>query len=247
MPPPAESRPAPPPPIETPPAPSAPAKAASVAPRAAPPVSPKPPAPRAWNLGAGFGFDPLPGLDEPAAEGAYLLSAAPLPLRLSLEKSLGATTWLMLNGAFSHSTEDVFVTNLVELGESRTISLSENAFVATVGVRQIVVSGLVDFSVFGGLEVGNAWVDGESITAEEFAPGPQAGSSTLIFGILAGIAVERELVESLSLRVPIHVASVTWMSATTARVTESGIEETDLERSAFSLVMSPAIELRLYF
>ena len=208
---------------------------------------PKPPAPRAWNLGAGLAFDPDLGFDAPAAEGAYLLSAAPLPIRLSVEKSLGATTWLMLNGAFSHSTEDVPVTNLVELGESRTISLSENALVATVGVRQIVASGLVDFSLFGGLEVGNAWVDGEGITAEEFAPGPQAGSSTLLFGILAGIAVERELVESLSLRVPINVAAVTWMWATTARVTEDGIEETDLERSAFSLVMSPAIELRLYF
>ena len=57
----------------------------------------------------------------------------------------------------------------------------------------------------------------------------------------------RELVESLSLRVPINVASVTWMWATAARVTEDGIEETDLERSAFTLVMSPAIELRLYF
>lgn len=211
------------------------------------PIPPKPRAPRRWNLGAGLGFDPDLGFGAPAAEGAYLLSAEPLPLRLSVEKSLGESTWLMLNGAFSHSTEDVPVTNLVELGESRTISLTENAVVATAGVRQILGAGLVDFSVFGGLEVGNAWVDGEGITAEEFAPGPQAGSSTFLFGILAGIAVERELVESLSLRVPINVAAVTWMWATTARVTEDGIEETDLERSAFSLVMSPAIELRLYF
>lgn len=153
----------------------------------------------------------------------------------------------MLNGAFAHTSEDVPVLDLVDPNQMRTIALTENSFVATLAVRQVLVRGIVDLSVFGGPEVGNAWVDGEGIEPDEFAPGVQAGSSTFLFGILAGIAVERELVPQLSLRIPVNVMSVTWLWATTARVTDDGIEKTKLQRSGFELVMDPAIELRLYF
>jgi hypothetical protein len=211
------------------------------------PESREPRAHRSWNLGAGLSFAGAFNDGEPVVGGAYLLPEAPLPLRLSIEKSLGRTTWLLLNGAFSHTEDDVPVTSFLDPNQHRIISLTTNSVIGTVGVRQVLVSGVVDFSVFGGLELGNVWVDGEGIEPDEFAPGVQAGSSTLLFGVLAGIAVERELVEGLALRIPVNVATVSWLWATAKLVTEDGIETTKLKRSGFGVVMDPAIELRLYF
>jgi hypothetical protein len=171
-----------------------------------------------------------------------------LPFRLSLEKSLGKTTWLMLNGAFSHLADEAPVTNLIDpSAPRRKVERSYSLVVGTLGVRQIVVSGLVDVSVFGGLEAGNAWIDGEATTEDEVAIGTDPGSSTVLFGILAGIAVERELIESLSLRIAVDVASMTWLWATTQRIEGDRTEKLDVQRSSFELLMVPALELRLYF
>jgi hypothetical protein len=247
------------PPPEPPPATNAPnvPPPLDVAAVASPPARPAPaplpaakapepaPAPRNWNLGAGIGF----GVSNAGPLfGDYLLSTRPLPFRLSLEKSLGETTWLMMNGAFTHVADEIPVTNLIDpTAERRKVERSYNVVVGTLGIRQIVVSGLVDFSVFGGLEAGNAWINGEATTEEEVAIGTDPGSSTVLFGILAGIAVERELIESLSLRIAVDVASMTWLWATTKRIEGDSAEELDIRRSGFELLMVPALELRLYF
>ena len=232
-----------PPPLDV--AAAAPPPARAAPPYSAPKVPEPPPAPRHWNLGAGLGFAPTAG---GILFGDYLLSSQTLPFRVSLEKSLGKTTWLMLNGAFSHVADEAPVTNLIDPdAPRRKVERRYSLIVGTFGVRQIVVSGLVDISVFGGLEAGNAWIDGEATTEDEVAIGTDPGSSTVLFGILAGIAVERELVESLSLRIAVDVGSMTWLWATTRRIEGDRTEKLDVHRSSFELLMVPALELRLYF
>ena len=57
----------------------------------------------------------------------------------------------------------------------------------------------------------------------------------------------QELVESLSLRIVVDVASMTWLWATTQRIEGDRTEKLDVHRSSFDLLMVPALELRLYF
>jgi len=235
--------------LETParPAPAPPATNATPAGAPAAPVgtppTPTPPPPHHWDLGAGLGFGT--GVSNLGADSALAMSAA--PLRLSLERALTESTWLMLNGSFSHVGGDVPVSNAADPSARNKVSVSDNTLIIQAGVRQIVVSSLVDVSLFGGLEVGNEWVNGEGLTTDERSTGPQAGTSAKLFGVIVGMAVERELVPSLALRLAADLASATWLWTTSQVYAANGPVTTRLNRNGLAVGVEPSIELRLYF
>lgn len=170
-----------------------------------------------------------------------------MPVRLGFEVALAGSTWLMLNAAASHSKFDSPVINLVDPAKDRTQRLTQNTVIGTAGVRQILVGGLVDFSVFGGIQAGNSWVNGDALGPAELSAGVEAGSSALSVGALAGVAAERELVESLALRIGVDVVSARWTRTTSAQMTDDGVKETHLRETRVALELDPSLELRLYF
>lgn len=153
----------------------------------------------------------------------------------------------MLNAAASHTSFDAPVIKLVDPSRDRTTRLTQNTLIGTAGVRQVVIDGLVALSGFGGLRAGNTWVNGEALLPVELSAGPQAGSSAVLVGAVIGVAVERELVESLSVRLGVEALSLTWLRTTTTQPTADGPKETELNETSLGLALDPSLELRLYF
>jgi hypothetical protein len=209
-------------------------------PEPAPQPDPDPEPPRRANVGAGFGLTNGSVVSGQAA-------ALALPVRLSIEKSITSSTWLMLNGAALHSSFDVQVLNLVDPTKDRVLRLTESTVIGTVGVRQLLLPGLVDFSAYLGVQVGNTWINGDALLPVELSAGPEAGTSALLVGAVAGVTVERELVKSLALRIGVQALSLTWIRTGTTDMIDGVAKETVLKTTSYGLSLEPSIELRLYF
>jgi hypothetical protein len=182
------------------------------------------------------------GLGYPRAD------AASLPVRASLERRLGSTTWLLLNGSFSHGSSDVPVANSDDPAAQRTLTVTANSAAALLGVRQILATGLVSVSVHAGIEVAGAWIGGQLTEPPEYIQsGLRPGIKSTLLGVTAGFAFERELVEALALRIAVDLASAARLSNKSADFRDGVRRETVERHSGFGVGVAPSLELRLYF
>jgi hypothetical protein len=242
-----------------PPAPP-PAQVESVAPPALNPAQAEPPrsappkaagasnvAPRSrvvpgWNVGGGLR----------GAEGyGVQASDAIAPMYSAvIERRLGRTTWLALSGAAGYSATDVPVSDSTDDPNARDQIEVRTASVAVLlGARQVLVKGVVDLSLTFGAFIAHESIGGDALRPTE-STGLfwRPGTTSRTVGLLAGIALERELVEALSLRLSLDVASATWSKFTYLDFDElDRRQERKEDEKQIRLSLRPGLAVHFYF
>ena len=203
-----------------------------------------------WSLGAGlvspswgymsYGIG-LTSLASVGGDPSYMLSA---------ERRLGESAWLLFRGSFSYRKYDAPTYSSV--GTSGTVEQNQLTTEAAMGVRYLLVSDVVDLSIYG--MVGGAYGrvtgstsagSGPSLSSFSYG-GP--GSRSYAVGATFGLALERSLTERLSLRLATDLADLQWGHARTKSQDYQGNTATSKTRDLRAGVqLRPSLELRLYF
>jgi hypothetical protein len=165
----------------------------------------------------------------------------------ALERRLGARTWIALNARFSHDARDSlpFPTNTDP--NPTTLRITTTSAAALLGLRYIFVHGLVDVSGYSGLFANVRAINGEDLRASG-AVGQTGGGGRRDVGLFVGMAVERELIEALALRLSLDLAAGSISAVDSSRLDEAGVEHHQwlmTERAAFSI--DPGLQLHFYF
>jgi hypothetical protein len=224
---------------------------ASRPPDAAPAV---PPAPPDWSLGAGVGLgvSALGGLS-----GVQALQSPPTPaLRLSFEHRVGDSTWLILNAVAltSASNEPIESINgnsggLGAFGTPTrtTLAVRDSRVSALLGVRQVMVHAVVDLSLYGAVFASYESFSGDDLRSGEVVQ-QTPGSNADTFGIVGGLAVERELIPNLAVRL---TADLVQANTTKTNVASSdglgNVTTTKFVGNTVGLILSPSLDLQFYF
>lgn len=210
------------------------------APVPAPTPAPAPPpparvteAPR-WSVGAGFGIFESLGLSAlPALGGSGSLSGVvsitPTP-RLTAERLFG-----------DHFALGLGLVATFQAGD--TNAMTNASIGATLGPRWILTNPDAVVAV-------SAWVAAVASYGVLEFPATFALRSTS-FGGLAGVALERTLLERLSIRLHLQLARVTWsrsvLEQTGTPLIDPAPAATRAEVTQASFLPSPSLELRFYF
>jgi hypothetical protein len=243
-----------------PPAPyQAPRSAEPVAAPVAPPpaaepedATEKPKRDYGWNLGAGLTASSFSQVinSRPAGLSALGASYSDVPgYGLSLERHLAGSSWIFLGVIGSYSASDAIISS--DTAPDRIGEVTSTQLAALLGLRQIVVSHVVDVSLWAAFGVGREFAGGEPLELEESSSNRRPGSGSTTVGVVAGLAVERELIEALAVRVSAQLGSARFSSAEEIIVETEDmvpVERTiETERRSFELAIRPGIDLRLYF
>jgi hypothetical protein len=194
-----------------------------------------------WSLGAGIGI----GF---TGDAFAALGPAPVPTyEAALERRLGQRTWLALNARMSYDSRDVpgdFQADDTERPMHRTATTSLGGL---LGLRYVFVEGVVDVSAFAGAFAAYHHVDGIH-GGDGGLAGLSAAINSRVVGLLAGVAVERELVDALGLRLALDLATASFSRDQWLTINTAGEEGTS---SAFSqrlgVSMRPSLQLHFYF
>jgi hypothetical protein len=201
--------------------------------------SPAAPAAPRWSLGAGVISFAGPLSSARFITTTNFVSPPSLPgAQASLERRLGDDTWLVLGvlGAVDRQRAEV------PAGASGRTRFDQAVFGLDVGVRRLLTprGAPLDVSL---LLAGNAGV-GHSREDLTFTTTTVQRQTTWGVGASAGIAVDRELVSNLSVRVAtsLFAAGYTW-----GRTEVSGGGTGDGSSFAAGFQLAPSLELRLAF
>ena len=213
------------------------------------------PVPRNWNLGAGISFlfptvGFFPGVAIGALAGAGsgalggLSAGAPLPrLTLLIERRLSERLFLMLNGGIGYSGSQSQTFSAIS---SRTF-----AFDASAGVRGIFnPGGVVEVSGFGSVAVAYTNYEFRSIFQTTDSMGMSVQTPTTVrgnsytVGGLAGLALERELISGLALRLSSSILGFSYNGTATSSIVQDNTTENESRGGDVGLRFNPAIELR---
>lgn len=213
---------------------------------AAPAVKPAPaPPPYDWNVGAGIFFG-----DETASPSSLIVAPRYAAI---LERRLGGQTWIGLNVMGGYQKREVPVQALSPDAEpNRRLELDVTTTSAGVilGIRQTFVEGIVNASVFLGAFAGYEAIDGDELGPEESVSlFEEPGSKKRVIGLLGGLAVERRLVEALSLRLSLDLARASVVRTQSVERDYADGERLDRDLTARELTLSvrPALQLHFYF
>jgi hypothetical protein len=211
-----------------------------------PPAEAPPPAPASWGLGAGFGIgDSI----FPFGTTAYAGPGPTFPsYRFSLERRLGSSTWLTFNAVFNYSRTQQPVSDF-QSGEDParpTLELTGFKIAGLLGIRQVVVQGLVDVSLFGNAGIARVATGGDEPQGTEFV-NTQPGSSTNALLFVGGLAVERRLIEGLAVRLSATILNASTSRAEVVSRNNGERKTTTISSQSIDLGLSPALELFFYF
>ena len=221
-----------------------------------PVVHPAVPVLNDWNLGAGFGFGGmslaslgatigLSGLAGVSSASTFGLSTQPR-MTVLIERRLGERLFLgfQLAASFSGSQSDTF----------SAVSYRAVDVAGAVGVRSLFnPRGVVEVSWFANLGVGYTNLENRSLVSSFDSTGmitqtPQTfRGNGFGVGAVAGLALERELLSGLALRLSSSIVGVSFsLSDSTSIVREVA---TDSANHGFDggLRFSPTLELRYAF
>lgn len=207
------------------------------------------PGPRArpnWDLGVGM------SLADSASYASFYASSFPnLPTyRASFERRIHDNTWLTFTGSFTHSSADVPVSTQFDPPLRSTIEVQSTSLAALLGIRQVLMTDIVDVSWFGAASGAWYWITGDTLQPGESVqtlPGTHGRS----LGFVSGITVERQLIDRLSVRLSSEILGVQWsrweLGPTPAQA--SGDEEPPITHRAQTTVLhvAPVLDLRFYF
>jgi hypothetical protein len=172
------------------------------------------------------------------------LGDLPAAYRLALERRLGRTTFLGLTGVASYQAYVLPVSSNETPPTSRNVNLTTSSVGGLLGIRQIVVEDLVELSFQGAFVVARSATNGDPLQPGESTGFIVPGSHSLSWGFSGGVSVERELIESLSLRLSSDIASIVGSRSTTAA---NGLALAEQRSTAVRLSFAPALDLRFYF
>jgi hypothetical protein len=198
--------------------PAAPATAAIEAPR--------------WSLGFGYAPSVVTVLTSNSGLGGVLTSTP--RVSTTVERRVGDATWLgfQLGGRYgSSSTED-----------SR--GSESGGLYAQLGVRHVLnPKGLVEVSLWGAASA-DYWTGSYPSPSEQVPDAVHSGRGFSL-GLVGGLALERELVQGLALRLSSSVAQANW-GKTMDWASGSDLRSTS-EFGSVSLAFAPMLELRYAF
>jgi len=187
-----------------------------------------------WSIGAGFSIPGLTYSSVGYVGGLSAVTVAP-STSMALERRLSDTLWLTMGFSGSVSTLD----DQASLDNGATIVTDTLSTEVALGLRYLFnPRGAVELSVFGGLSLAygdSTWKsDSEDWT-----------NRTLSYGLVAGLALERRLMDNLYLRFQTTMGNVFYSSVETKIDGTAGTTNTSQFRGGIAL--SPGIQLRLTF
>ncbi|WP_242356209.1 hypothetical protein [Anaeromyxobacter sp. SG64] len=201
--------------------------------------------PAEWSLGGGLSWtlvgNPISAILLPS--GAYVTSIdASIPsVNASLERRAGERTWIVLGLAGGGDRREMDPPSGSTY--SPTDQTVTGAF-ASVGVRRVLTPGdaPVDFSIVGAIE-------GGFVRASETTPSPAGGDleetyRSRLVGVSGGIALDRTLTGSLSLRIATPLVTASYASVSS---TATGQADRDGSALGAHVVLAPRLELRIAF
>lgn len=207
-------------------------------------VFPAPRKVRSWSLGVGVGVLSTSTGGSALLNQGVSVSASTPTYRAALEGRLGPSTWLGLTGFVSYESTTAGVSSTQVPPLRSTINYRRSTIGGLLGLRQVVLSDVVDLSVYGAFGIGRVGIDGDPLQkGESSAAAP--GSSARLWSLSGGITLERELIESLSLRASCELASVS--SSRSTSINSADTPPVDSHAQAFQLGLAPALDLRFYF
>lgn len=202
--------------------------------------------PPLWSIGGGLTWGiVLGGSAVLTPSGAYPSSFdASIPsASASVERRLGERTWLAfgLAGGTSRAELDPPAPNTFYA--STTEQDVTRAFVS-VGLRHVLTpaGAPVDFSILGAVEAGFA--RGDATVVEGGGEETDTTLRSRVVGLTGGIAVDRTLAGTLSLRIatPLVTASYAGVTETSSRAPDR-----DGSTAGVDVVLAPRLELRIAF
>jgi hypothetical protein len=192
-----------------------------------------------WNVGAGL-------FSESASDGLFSGVLTPAYVA-AIERQLGPRTWLGLNLGGSYRSIEAPPAPNATATSSSTATSRERSLTAMLGIRYVLLRGVVDASLYIGAAGSYRKADGETgATTGLLALEPNTGSRSL--SVRAGFAVERELIERLSLRLTLHVLNAGVGTMRTMSIDSLGnTQSNETRQRSFSVAASPELTLRFYF
>lgn len=200
-----------------------------------------------WNIGSGITSAPAAFSDIPAGVFATPSALVRAPsYALSVERRLGATTWLFVGTTILYRGEDAIARASDDT--ERTVRRTFTTLGGLLGIRQIVVSHVVDLSIWGALSAARLAIGGDRLNADETISGSvRPGSDAVAVGFSAGLALERELLEALSVRLTAQVGSVNNVSESNLVIDNGQEEAEEASRLSLELYLRPGLALHFYF
>jgi hypothetical protein len=171
--------------------------------------------------------------------------------RLALERRIGDGTWLIVNARASYDRRLIPISNVGDPGVTRSSIERVDTFIGLLlGVRRVVTKGLVEISLIGTAGVARSAISGDALRANELPSsyGLDPGDRTDVVGVSGGIAVERELVSALSLRLTADLVAASYSRTHDVSVDSSGVAtRNDYHAFSAGLALAPGLEVHLYF
>lgn len=184
-----------------------------------------------------------------SGESLSLLGAVSTPTyAVAFERRVGPRTWLGLNASGSYETRELPIIPADEPPvrpsvQGRTLSGS-----FLLGMRHEIAHGLVDVSIFAAGVISAQRIRQDSLrSSESFVSYQYLPSNTRTVGLVAGLTVERELVEALALRLSLDMASVSFSRATIETMNGIGGSPASLSSRRFGIAIRPGLKLHFYF
>lgn len=199
-------------------APAAPATAAVEAPR--------------WSLGFGYAPSIVTVLTSDSGLDGLLTSTP--RVSTTIERRVGDATWLglQLGGNYGSSHPE----------DSR--GWEYGSLYAQVGVRHVLnPKGLVEVSLWGAASA--SYWSGAYPNPSEQEPDAVHSSRAFSLGLVGGLALERELIQGLALRLSSSVAQASWNK--TLDWTSRADLRRAVESTSVSVAFAPMLELRYAF
>ncbi|WP_242346467.1 hypothetical protein [Anaeromyxobacter terrae] len=204
-------------------------------------------APAEWSLGGGLSWtlvgDPISAILLPS--GAYVTSIdASIPsVNASIERRAGERTWVVFGLAGGADRREMDPAPSGAINYSPTEQTVTGAF-ASVGVRRVLTprDAPVDFSIVGALEGG--FVRASETTPAQVGGEIDATYRSRLVGVSGGIALDRTLTGSLSLRIATPLVTASYASVSS---TATGQADRDGSALRAHVVLAPRLELRIAF
>jgi len=215
----------------------------ALAARAEAPTATPDPARPSWSLGGGVTLFQVTTTASVTFPQRNPVQGSPVTAVASLERRVGDRTWLVLGvaGAFSR------VRPGDEAAQVPTTTQDQRLVDVMAGIRRVVTRehAPVELSIVALAEGGGGKAE-QTTDFNAFAqPASSVTQSLLVLGGSLGIAVERELLESLAVRLATTFAQVQW---TRVRTSVSGLPTaTTTTALGAGVSFAPRLELRLAF
>jgi hypothetical protein len=203
-----------------------------------------------WSLGAGIGYfsGSTSGLWGNLGNLGYgALSTTAPSYGLSAERRLGHGLWLSFAGSVLHNRGDVPVSSLT--GSQTTVQRYTTSGNLSAGLRWLLLEDVVDVSVYGKLGATYARLSGDARdSSSNLILGAAPRSYAYAIGATAGLALDRQLIDRLSLRFSADIFDTYWTAARVRTI----INATDMvvtkpRGMSVGLALRPVVELRLAF